>query len=177
MKVAVISAHEGHTITAGRVERIHSAEAAVASVDGQELDSTGIGNIRDALRCLIPEMLGRIGDSMRIGGVGHRVVHGGDAFSAPTRIDAAVCGRIEELSALAPLHNHANLEAYVSPWSCCQMCRMLRYLIRPFMPPCHAEQKRAQFLQTWQRRIPYKDMDFTEPVTNTWPALLPTRLE
>jgi acetate kinase len=41
--------------------------------------------------------------------IGHRVVHGGDRFSAPARIDAAVCDAIRELSALAPLHNPANL--------------------------------------------------------------------
>jgi acetate kinase len=41
--------------------------------------------------------------------IGHRVVHGGDRFSAPARIDAAVCEAIRELSALAPLHNPANL--------------------------------------------------------------------
>jgi acetate kinase len=37
--------------------------------------------------------------------VGHRVVHGGAEFSAPTVLDDAVVGRIEALSSLAPLHN------------------------------------------------------------------------
>ncbi len=36
---------------------------------------------------------------------GHRVVHGGEVFSAPTRLDAAAVAAIERLSALAPLHN------------------------------------------------------------------------
>jgi len=42
-------------------------------------------------------------------GIGHRVVHGGEAFSAPTRIDREVVQRIRELFPLAPLHNPANL--------------------------------------------------------------------
>lgn len=41
--------------------------------------------------------------------VGHRVVHGGARFYAPTRIDADVERQIDELAVLAPLHNPANL--------------------------------------------------------------------
>ncbi len=41
--------------------------------------------------------------------VGHRVVHGGTRFSAPTLIDDAVEVAIEELSTLAPLHNPPGL--------------------------------------------------------------------
>jgi acetate kinase len=37
--------------------------------------------------------------------VGHRVVHGGNAFYQPTLLDDAVIGRLHELSELAPLHN------------------------------------------------------------------------
>jgi acetate kinase len=39
--------------------------------------------------------------------VGHRVVHGGDRFTAPTIVDDAVQDGIEDLSPLAPLHNPA----------------------------------------------------------------------
>lgn len=41
--------------------------------------------------------------------VGHRVVHGGSRFSQPTLITPDVLTAIAELSALAPLHNPANL--------------------------------------------------------------------
>jgi len=41
--------------------------------------------------------------------IGHRVVHGGSVFTAATLVDDAVEGAIERLSALAPLHNPANL--------------------------------------------------------------------
>jgi len=40
--------------------------------------------------------------------VGHRVVHGGERFIAPTRLDDEVITAIEALSHLAPLHNPAN---------------------------------------------------------------------
>ena len=41
--------------------------------------------------------------------VGHRVVHGGEAFSQSTRIDEKVLAAIESYNHLAPLHNPANL--------------------------------------------------------------------
>ena len=41
--------------------------------------------------------------------VGHRVVHGGEAFSAPAVVDEAVLETIRDNIPLAPLHNPANL--------------------------------------------------------------------
>lgn len=43
--------------------------------------------------------------------IGHRVVHGGARFFAPTRVTPMVEIGIAELSVLAPLHNPANLAA------------------------------------------------------------------
>lgn len=40
--------------------------------------------------------------------VAHRVVHGGERFNKPAKIDAPVLAEIERLSILAPLHNPAN---------------------------------------------------------------------
>ena len=42
-------------------------------------------------------------------GIGHRVVHGGDAFHQPVLIDSKVIDTIKNLIPLAPLHNPANL--------------------------------------------------------------------
>jgi acetate kinase len=44
-----------------------------------------------------------------LAGVGHRVVHGGERFSAPTLVDDEVVEAIREQVPLAPLHNPANL--------------------------------------------------------------------
>lgn len=43
--------------------------------------------------------------------VAHRVVHGGERFKKATRLTPAVLKEIKKLSALAPLHNPANLAA------------------------------------------------------------------
>ncbi|WP_264529793.1 acetate/propionate family kinase [Flavobacterium sp. N502540] len=53
---------------------------------------------------------GVIKSTSEIAAVGHRVVHGGSAFSDTVKIDEAVKLKIKELFELAPLHNPANLE-------------------------------------------------------------------
>ena len=52
---------------------------------------------------------GGLADISEIGAVGHRVVHGGEAFSEPTLITDEVQRAIEDHVELAPLHNPPNL--------------------------------------------------------------------
>jgi len=52
---------------------------------------------------------GALRDSSELFGIGHRVVHGGEAFREPALIDEKVITTIRALSPLAPLHNPANL--------------------------------------------------------------------
>ncbi len=52
---------------------------------------------------------GVLNDAADIQAVGHRVVHGGEAFKSSTRIDAEAMAAIEKTIPLAPLHNPANL--------------------------------------------------------------------
>jgi acetate kinase len=57
---------------------------------------------------ILDELLREIGD-LKIVGVGHRVVHGGEAFKDSVSIDSDVIRGIDECIELAPLHNPANL--------------------------------------------------------------------
>jgi acetate kinase len=52
---------------------------------------------------------GGLSSLAEITAIGHRVVHGGDAFSGSAIITPEVISKIENLSALAPLHNPVNL--------------------------------------------------------------------
>jgi acetate kinase len=54
------------------------------------------------------EVLGRV-ELTGLTAVGHRVVHGGTEFTAPTLLDDDVVAAIDRLVPLAPLHNPANL--------------------------------------------------------------------
>ena len=47
----------------------------------------------------------------RLLAIGHRIVHGGAAFSQPVKIDAAVLAQLDALCPLAPLHQPHNLAA------------------------------------------------------------------
>ena len=57
--------------------------------------------------------------ALELAAIGHRVVHGGEAFSAPVLIDDAVIRTIRELVPLAPLHNPANLLGIEVAQECC----------------------------------------------------------
>ena len=53
---------------------------------------------------------GVVKNANEIDAVGHRVVHGGDAFSDTTLINSQVIDKIKEFTSLAPLHNPHNLK-------------------------------------------------------------------
>jgi acetate kinase len=58
-----------------------------------------------------PEV-GVLGNVNEIEAVGHRMVHGGEAFASSVLITSEVLHEIEQCSVLAPLHNPPNLRGY-----------------------------------------------------------------
>jgi acetate kinase len=87
-----------------QVSRADGSTAAEQSWDAAALDA----------RAAVIEVLHVARDllhGMAIGGIGHRVVHGGVNFAAPVRIDAQVFAALEQLTPLAPLHQPHNLAA------------------------------------------------------------------
>ena len=85
------------------------AEGHIADIGGQspEPAAHSVANHDEGLRRVFAALADA--DVSAIDAVGHRVVHGGDVFAAPTVIDDAVCDAIGECADLAPLHNPANL--------------------------------------------------------------------
>jgi acetate kinase len=62
---------------------------------------------------------GHFGGQLMLAAAGHRVVHGGQEFAAPARIDDDVLARLRGLIPLAPLHqpnNIAGIEAVRQAW-------------------------------------------------------------
>jgi acetate kinase len=105
-----------HLLAKGRMERIGTESALVVEQlqDGEEkidvielLDHSAA--IATMLNRLTDPMTGVIESVHDIHGVGHRVVHGGEAFTAATRIDNEVKRQIRQLYDLAPLHNPAHM--------------------------------------------------------------------
>ena len=66
--------------------------------------------ISQVMAVLTDEKVGVIKSLTELDAIGHRVVHGGDKFSAPALITAAAKKLIEKCVPLAPLHNPANLQ-------------------------------------------------------------------
>ena len=64
--------------------------------------------LHEVARLLTDAEIGVIKDPSEIDAVGHRVVHGGEAFKATTFITGDVKDKIQALFKLAPLHNPAN---------------------------------------------------------------------
>ena len=102
----------------GHIERIGGAALITFEAVGSEpvRSARPIRNIRSALDAVLQ----RIGaDDVKIEGVsvlgdiaavGHRVVHGGEAFSKSVLIDDDVLRGIHDCIDLAPLHNPANIQ-------------------------------------------------------------------
>ncbi len=101
----LLATESGARARSAGIERVGRPDCRLV-VDGKEPRTLPGASHAEAMRVALPEVLGGSVPSV----VGHRVVHGGDAFSAPVAIDAAVEATIERLAPLSPLHNPANLE-------------------------------------------------------------------
>lgn len=99
-------------ITKGLIERIGLPDSIFTiTVDGRKVqETTDIPDHEVAVKMLLDKLttLGIIKSLDEIDGIGHRVVHGGEAFNESVLINDDVLAKIEELSELAPLHNPAN---------------------------------------------------------------------
>ncbi len=116
--VEMIAANADRSIAKGSVEKIGTDEAVLhlavppnpeQSVREEMLDhQTALTRSIQALK-----EANALGDISQIEAVGHRVVHGGERYSASVLIDEEVVKVIQQCSELAPLHNPHNLRGYL----------------------------------------------------------------
>lgn len=96
-------------VAKGNADRINRSPSNVSIkyADGRKKEvMVELPNHETALQEILKLLLdGVITDLSEIHAIGHRVVQGGDIFKASTLIDDKVVAQIEELAALAPLHN------------------------------------------------------------------------
>ncbi|MFC7957626.1 acetate kinase [Rhodococcoides kroppenstedtii] len=114
VKFQVVDVEQADGVLHGIVERIGESDATVAvTYRGETTERTlEIADHDEALKTAFATMA-EAGLSLADAGVtavGHRVVHGGTVFSEPTLIDDDVVATVDRLSALAPLHNPANVK-------------------------------------------------------------------
>jgi acetate kinase len=108
---------DGETLeasTSGVIERIGQSESILThKQDGEQHRSTAhLADHAAGLEAMVAAFEEHGTPLSRAGliAVAHRVVHGGERFVQPVVVDDEVEQAIEDLSALAPLHNPANLE-------------------------------------------------------------------
>ncbi|WP_339841676.1 acetate kinase [uncultured Maribacter sp.] len=115
IKYQLLEMPTAQVICAGMIERIGSTES-ISTFKSQEYKIEKIYEItnhKEGLERITALLLdsekGVIESTEDIDAIGHRVVHGGSAFTETTLIDNEVKNKIKMFSPLAPLHNPANL--------------------------------------------------------------------
>jgi acetate kinase len=100
----------------GQADRIGMPDALFRhDVRGREtfVNDTPLRNHYDAVHALLALLVngkrGILTDMGEIGGVGHRVVHGGEHFRTSVAVNPAIREALEATKKLAPLHNPPNL--------------------------------------------------------------------
>jgi len=113
LKYQLIELDGEETLASGSIDRIGEATSSVGHTTAGEKHEKQlpIADHTAALRVLT-DAFAEYGPDLAFSPpvvIGHRVVHGGSLFTGPTLVTDRVIADIDELSALAPLHNPANL--------------------------------------------------------------------
>ncbi len=115
LKYQLINSETEAVLAKGLCERIGIDGVLTYQPEGGEKEKTEIPMpthteaINSVIAALTNEKTGVIKSLSEVGAVGHRVVHGGEKFTASCLINEESIKAIEECNDLAPLHNPANL--------------------------------------------------------------------
>jgi acetate kinase len=118
VKYEVFESSDLSVLSSGSLERIGESESQhthrIYGPSGTVKETVRrgrVGNHEEGFRFILSMPIDSpvIKSSAELLGIGHRVVHGGEAFREPVLIDEKVIEAIRDLIPLAPLHNPANL--------------------------------------------------------------------
>ncbi len=118
IKYQIFDMKDSSVLTSGLLEQIGEASSRLkykwTNGENKTKEAVEEGRIADHSEGLklildITLKLGVIHDLNELSGIGHRVVHGGEAFWKPTLIVDKVVEAVRGMIPLAPLHNPANL--------------------------------------------------------------------
>jgi len=119
VKYRLFEMPKGRVIAKGVVERIGEDSSKAVQETGKKIIEIQerIADHRLALnsieRMLTDPDKGPLKSMSEIGACGHRVVHGGEAFTGSVIVNEELEKVIEEYTDLAPLHNPANLNGII----------------------------------------------------------------
>ena len=107
---------EEEVLTSGVAERIGQKMGIFTiNVNGEKIKTeVEIPDHKKAVDLLLEALVkyGIVKELSEIKGAGHRIVQGGAYFSGSVKVDEDVVSKVDELCALAPLHNPAHLVCY-----------------------------------------------------------------
>jgi acetate kinase len=119
VKFALVLPASGERLMAGMGERLGTPEAmlrtqwfpaaAVEELPAAAVEERLPGGNHQAVVARVLEHVAASDGGVHLLGAGHRVVHGGERFSASIRVDDTVLAELRSFNHLAPLHNPANL--------------------------------------------------------------------
>src|SRR5699024_12283464 len=117
LKYQLIDMNNEEVLCKGLVERI-GIEGSILKhekpgLEGKHIVEEAMNDHKDAIKHVLNAVadakVGAVKDMKEIDAVGHRIVHGGEKFASSAVLTDEVIKAIEDCSALAPLHNPANL--------------------------------------------------------------------
>lgn len=117
LKYQVFDADTKSVVVGGNVEKIGLPDSFITQKypDGtKQRKDTSMANHNEALNVVLFMLREASIDMNEIRGVGHRVVMGGDKFASSVEITDEVIKTIDELAALAPLHNPSALMGIIT---------------------------------------------------------------
>ncbi|OHU86929.1 MULTISPECIES: acetate kinase [Pseudoalteromonas] len=111
LKFAIIDIHSGSEVLSGLAECLAEQQPLIKyKYDGEKQTITlSAGDAHQVAITRLVELVKHLNLDKQLIAVGHRVVHGGEHFTHSVRITPEVIEAIKQTSALAPLHNPANL--------------------------------------------------------------------
>lgn len=116
LKFQLFQMPEEEVLTSGVVERIGQKMGIFTiNVNGEKIKTdVEIPDHKKAVDLLLEALVkyGIVKELSEIKGAGHRIVQGGAYFSGSVKVDEDVVSKVDELCALAPLHNPAHLVCY-----------------------------------------------------------------
>ena len=116
LKFQLFQMPEEKVLTSGAAERIGlDMGIFTINVNGEKIrKEVPIPDHQVAVDLLLEALIkyGIVKDLNEIEGAGHRIVQGGPYFSHSVKVDDDVVAKVDELCAIAPLHNHAHLVCY-----------------------------------------------------------------
>jgi acetate kinase len=144
------AAGRGRRLGGGIVARIGGpASLSMSDPDGRVHEERASIPDHDAAARAVLDRLGSCGadGALRVDGVGHRIVHGGDLLAEPVLIDGGVLDTLEALAPLDPLH----------AWPALRVIRAARAALGPGVPMV------ATFDTAFHRTLPARAANYAIP--------------